>query len=189
MDALACAEALEDAPPDDCRRGCASSENGGAASRFARSARMASSITSGFSRRYSRTISPIACRSSAAGASTLLQACQRHTSPQAPHRAACTQWEGTRATPSGRAVRRPSPSLRRVGSRVARFEDCSAFTHVPACLLAEPPNGDPSYQSASTYVVTSVNRSGCFQPKRQGLGGYRTHWDDAHFYGALSDAG
>jgi len=38
---------------------------------------------------------------------------------------------------------RPSPNLRRVGSRIALFEACSAFTRVPACLLAKPPNGGP----------------------------------------------
>src|SRR6476661_9016473 len=35
--------------------------------------------------------------------------------------------------------RRPSPSVRWVGSRIARFEVCSAFTHVLACLLADSP--------------------------------------------------
>ena len=39
--------------------------------------------------------------------------------------------------------RRPSPSLRRVGSRNTLFEACSAFTRVPARLLAKPPNGGP----------------------------------------------
>ena len=38
-------------------------------------------------------------------------------------------------------------------------------------------------------VVTSVNRSGCFQPKRQGLVGVRTRWDNAPFLGTLTDAG
>ena len=33
---------------------------------------------------------------------------------------------------------RPSPCVRRVGSRIKLFEACSAFTHVTACLLAEP---------------------------------------------------
>jgi hypothetical protein len=33
--------------------------------------------------------------------------------------------------------RRPSPSVRQVGSRIARFEVCSAFTHVMACMLAD----------------------------------------------------
>jgi len=31
----------------------------------------------------------------------------------------------------------------RVGSRIGLFETCSAFTRVPACLLAEPPKGWP----------------------------------------------
>jgi len=35
--------------------------------------------------------------------------------------------------------RRPSPLLSRVGSRVTRFEACSAFTRVPACALAKSP--------------------------------------------------
>ena len=33
---------------------------------------------------------------------------------------------------------RPSPFHCRVGSHVGSFEACSAFTHVTACLLAEP---------------------------------------------------
>ncbi len=33
--------------------------------------------------------------------------------------------------------RRPSPSVWQVGSRIARFEDCSAFTHVMACMFAD----------------------------------------------------
>ena len=37
------------------------------------------------------------------------------------------------------AGRRPSPVSRRVGSRINRFEACSAFTRVPACMVAEPP--------------------------------------------------
>ena len=35
--------------------------------------------------------------------------------------------------------RRPSPILRRVGFRVVLFEACSAFTRVPACMLAKSP--------------------------------------------------
>ena len=38
---------------------------------------------------------------------------------------------------SGLDQRRPSPSVGQVGSRIARFEDCSAFTHVMACVLAD----------------------------------------------------
>ena len=32
---------------------------------------------------------------------------------------------------------RPSPSVWQVGSRITRFEVCSAFTHVMACMLAD----------------------------------------------------
>lgn len=35
--------------------------------------------------------------------------------------------------------RRPSPLLKRVGSCIARFEACSTFTRVPACVLAKSP--------------------------------------------------
>ncbi len=34
---------------------------------------------------------------------------------------------------------RPSPSVKQVGSRITRFEACSAFTHVMACVLADSP--------------------------------------------------
>ena len=51
---------------------------------------------------------------------------------------------------TGRCLRRslpdrwqPSPSLRRIGFRAARFEACSAFTRVAARVVAEPPNGGP----------------------------------------------
>ena len=37
------------------------------------------------------------------------------------------------------ADRRPSPIDRRVGFRIICFEACSAFTRVPACMVAEPP--------------------------------------------------
>ena len=37
------------------------------------------------------------------------------------------------------AGRRPSPVSRRVDFRINRFEACSAFTRVPACMVAEPP--------------------------------------------------
>ena len=38
---------------------------------------------------------------------------------------------------------RPSPFLRWVGPRIARFEACSTFTRVPARMLAEPPLRGP----------------------------------------------
>ncbi len=39
---------------------------------------------------------------------------------------------------------RSSPNLRRVDSRIALFEACSAFTRVPACMVAEPPEAAAS---------------------------------------------
>ena len=73
-----------------------------------------------------------------------------------------------------------------VGFRIMRFEACSAFTRVPACMVAEPPIGSPSLQGASAHVVTSMNRPGRYQPERQLLGGVRTHKENAPFHGALS---
>ena len=60
---------------------------------------------------------------------------------------------------------RPSPNYRRVGSRIALFEACSAFTHVPACAVAELLIAALCHRSASVHVVTSTSRSGCYQPK------------------------
>ncbi len=48
--------------------------------------------------------------------------------------------------------RRPSPKTRRVGFRVFLFEACSAFTHVPACMVAKSPKSDPLHQSTSTHL-------------------------------------
>ena len=45
--------------------------------------------------------------------------------------------------------RRPSPITRWVGSCINRFEACSAFTHVTACMLAESPKR-PSTPEAPT---------------------------------------
>ena len=86
------------------------------------------------------------------------------------------------------ASRRPSPFLRRVGFRDTRFEACSAFTRVPACMVAEPPKA-ALYQCASIHVVTSMNRSGRYQLERQLLGGVRTHQESAPFHGALRNPG
>ena len=60
---------------------------------------------------------------------------------------------------------RPSPNYRRVGSRIALFEACSAFTRVPACTVAELLNAALCHRSASDHVVTSMTRFGCYQPK------------------------
>ena len=86
------------------------------------------------------------------------------------------------------ASRRPSPFLRRVGFRNTRFEAYSAFTRVPACMVAEPPKA-ALYQCASIHVVTSMNRSGRYQLERQLLGGIRTHQESAPFHGALRNPG
>ena len=53
------------------------------------------------------------------------------------------------------ASRRPSPYSRRVGFRIARFEACSAFTHVPARVVAEPPT-DLAPPLAVSTVSSSV---------------------------------
>jgi hypothetical protein len=52
------------------------------------------------------------------------------------------------------ARRRPSPNLRWVGSRNARFEACSAFTHVPACMLAKSPNGTLYTEDSDEFVAS-----------------------------------
>jgi hypothetical protein len=47
---------------------------------------------------------------------------------------------------------RPSPKTRRVGFRDSLFEACSAFTHVPACMVARSPKVT-RYQSTSTHSL------------------------------------
>ncbi len=44
---------------------------------------------------------------------------------------------GAKVVPPVSSRLRPSPSLCWVGYHITRFEACSAFTHVTACLLAE----------------------------------------------------
>ena len=56
-------------------------------------------------------------------------------------------------------------NLKWVDFRIARFEACSAFTHIPARKFAKSSNDDPSIQSASNHVVTSMIRPGCYQPE------------------------
>ncbi len=51
--------------------------------------------------------------------------------------------------------RRPSPEFRRVGSHIPRFEACSAFTHIPACMLAKPPKA-ALYTRGFGRLVTST---------------------------------
>ena len=49
---------------------------------------------------------------------------------------------------------RPSPSLCWVGSHIPRFEACSAFTHVTACLLAESPKATLSIEGFDRFVAS-----------------------------------
>ena len=42
----------------------------------------------------------------------------------------------------------------RVGLRIVRFEDCSAFTHVAACTLARSPIRDPLSEGFSHFVTS-----------------------------------
>ncbi len=51
---------------------------------------------------------------------------------------------------------RPSPCLRRVGSHIARFEACSAFTHVPACMLAKSPFATLYTEGFSSFVASTT---------------------------------
>ena len=61
----------------------------------------------------------------------------------------------------------------RLGFRSARFEACSAFTRVVACVVAEPPAAALCHRSASDDVVTSTIRSDCYRLERQLPGGIR----------------
>ena len=45
----------------------------------------------------------------------------------------------------------------RVGLRIVRFEDCSAFTHVAACTLARSPIRDPLSEGFSHFVTSIGN--------------------------------
>jgi hypothetical protein len=54
-----------------------------------------------------------------------------------------------------RQEQRPSPKFRRVGSHITLFEACSAFTHVPACMLAKPPKA-ALYTEGFGSLVTST---------------------------------
>ena len=124
-------------------------------------------------------------RASRVATSSLFHACQRHY----PGRSASVHL--SLFFPNRR---RPSPNLRRVGSRVARFEACSASTHVPACMFAELLFAALCHQSTSAHVVTSMNRSGCYQPKTTIIGwvshplGKRAFTRRTEFFGLVRDA-
>jgi len=76
--------------------------------------------------------------------------------------------------------RRPSLLFRQIGSHVTRFEACSAFTRVTACVFAESPS-DPSLevlQSNSLPPWTAPSATGW---SNQSPGGVRTHWNQQAF--------
>ena len=49
---------------------------------------------------------------------------------------------------------RPSPNSGWVGFRITRFEACSAFTHVTACLLADHPKAAFSIEGFDDFVTS-----------------------------------
>ena len=77
--------------------------------------------------------------------------------------------------------RRPSPKTRRVGFRIFLFEACSAFTHVPACMVAKSPKVT-RYTRVLQRICYLLRRSGCFRPSDR-LAGWDSHpleIDDFH---------
>jgi len=59
----------------------------------------------------------------------------------------------------------------RVGSHISRFGACSAFTHVAACLLAEPPEAALSTEGFGEFVtsLTAPIATGWSEPCRTGI--------------------
>jgi len=70
--------------------------------------------------------------------------------------------------------RRPSPNFGRVGSHVTLSEACSAFTHVPACMLAKPPKAALCTEGFGSFV-TSTTAPIATGRSDQLPGGIRTH--------------
>lgn len=66
------------------------------------------------------------------------------------------------SSPSLQLLRRrsqPSLNLRQVGVHIARFEACSAFTRVTACMLARPPAAVRSLEGFDNFVASVVASS------------------------------
>jgi hypothetical protein len=78
--------------------------------------------------------------------------------------------------------RRPSPILGWVGSHIFRFGACSAFTHVTACLLAEPLTG-PFHRRLRQLRYLRY-RSDCYWLEQQLPGGNYTHGRTTPLHGA-----
>jgi len=79
--------------------------------------------------------------------------------------------------------RRPSRSINTVGFRISIFEACSAFTHIPACMLARSPSVTIA-EGFDRFVASTVasTASGCSDPSP---GGTCTHWKTPPLHGAL----
>lgn len=69
---------------------------------------------------------------------------------------------------------RPSPLFSRVGSHIALFEACSAFTHVSACKLAKSPKAT-LYTRGFDGLVTSTTAPIATGWSDQLPDGIRTH--------------
>ena len=71
----------------------------------------------------------------------------------------------------------------RVGLRINRFEACSAFTHVTACQLAEPPKAALYTEGFSRFVTstTAPIATGWSDSCRAGL---VTRWKTVPLHGA-----
>jgi len=59
--------------------------------------------------------------------------------------------------------RRPSLKTRQVGFRNSLFEACSAFTHVPACMVAKSPKVT-RYTRVLQRICYLLRRPDCFRP-------------------------
>src|SRR5215467_10115710 len=65
----------------------------------------------------------------------------------------------------------------RVGLHIVLFEDCSAFTHVAACTLAQSPYIVTAIRGLQTFRHLHAG-PGCFRRERS-PGGPCTHWKSA----------
>jgi hypothetical protein len=80
---------------------------------------------------------------------------------------------------------RPSLKTRQVGFRDFLFEACSAFTHVPACMVAKSPIVT-RYTRVLQRICYLLRRPGCFRPSDR-LAGWDSHpLKIADFHGVLA---
>ena len=69
-------------------------------------------------------------------------------------------------------------------SATSLFEACSAFTHVPACMVAKSPNVT-RFTRVLQHIRCLLCRSGCFRPSDR-LAGWDSHpLEIADFHGIL----